>query len=226
MSRNPLIVAADLSDPDAAEDLARRLAGCIAYVKVGWELFMAAGPPVVGRMLPHAQVFLDLKLHDIPTVVRAAADNAARLGASLVTVHALGGIEMVRAAVQGASRGAEASGRNPPGVLGVTVLSSLAGEGLADAASLAFEAIEAGAVGVVASGEDVRRVREAIGPEPLVVVPGIRPSGQPANDHVRMQTPGEALERGADLIVIGRPVTQSPDPRAAAEAILREVGIG
>ena len=108
----------------------------------------------------------------------------------------------------------------------MTVLSSLAGEGLASPASLAFEAVAAGARGVVVSGEDVGAVREAVGPDLLVVVPGVRPGGQPANDHARVLSPGEALARGADLVVVGRPVTGSADPVASARAVLREAGIG
>jgi orotidine-5'-phosphate decarboxylase len=225
VSRNPLIVAADLSDPGEAEDIARRLSGLVAFIKVGLELFTAAGPRSVERVRAHAPVFLDLKLHDIPNTVARAARNVGRLGASLLTVHALGGTDMVRAAVEGAAEGADQVGLDPPRVLGVTVLSSLAGEGLASPASLAFEAVSAGAAGVVVSGDDVADVRTSLGPSALLVVPGIRPSGMSSNDHVRVLSPGEALERGADLLVIGRPVTESPDPAAAARAILREVGV-
>ena len=225
MRRNPLITAVDVSDLDAAEDLARRLSGLVAYVKVGLELFTAAGPEAVGRVGRHAPVFLDLKLHDIPTTVGRAARNAARLGPGLLTVHALGGPRMVSAAVEGATRGAAEVGADPPGVIAVTVLSSLGGEDLASPASLAYEAVSAGAAGVVVSGRDVRPVREALGDEPTVMVPGIRPSGHEGNDQVRVLTPGEALERGADYLVVGRPVTGSPSPEAAARAILREVGV-
>jgi orotidine-5'-phosphate decarboxylase len=224
--RNPLIVAIDTSDPARAEELATALAGVAGYLKVGLELFVAAGPGVVGTMRAHGPVFLDLKLHDIPNTVERAARGAGRLGPALLTVHALGGADMVRAAVRGASDGAAEGGFEPPVVLGVTVLSSLAGEELASPASLAFEAAAAGAGGVVVSGADVEAVRQALGPGPLVVVPGIRPGGQPANDHARVLSPGEALERGADLIVVGRPVTGSADPAAAARAVLREVGLG
>ena len=133
---------------------------------------------------------------------------------------------MVRAAVDGAAEGSASIGAAPPTVLAVTVLSSLAGEGLASPASLAFEAAAAGAGGVVVSGEDVTTVREVVGQGPTLVVPGIRPGGQPANDHARVLSPGEALERGADLIVVGRPITEAGDPAAAARAVLREVGIG
>jgi orotidine-5'-phosphate decarboxylase len=225
VSRNPLIVAADLSDLGAAERLSERLAGVVAFMKVGLELFTAAGPMAVERLRAHAPVFLDLKLHDIPTTVERAARNAGRLGAGLLTVHALGGPQMVRAAVEGASKGADEVGVDAPAVLAVTVLSSLAGEGLASPASLAFEAISAGAGGVVVSGEDVALVRAACGPEALLVVPGIRPGSAPANDHARVLSPGEALEHGADYLVIGRPISASPDPAMAARAVLREVGI-
>jgi orotidine-5'-phosphate decarboxylase len=221
VSRNPLIVAVDLSDLEAAEDLVRGLRGLVGAVKVGLELFTAHGPPAVERLVRHAPVFLDLKLHDIPTTVGRAAAAAGRLGARMLTVHALGGPAMVGA---GAARGAAEAGREPPAVLAVTVLSSLAGEGPAPAVSLAREAVAAGAAGVVVSGPDVGTVREAVGPEALVVVPGIRPSGHPRDDQARVLSPREALDLGADYLVVGRPVTGAPDPAAAARAILREVG--
>jgi orotidine-5'-phosphate decarboxylase len=221
---NPLIAAVDLSDLDEAEALARRLAGRVAFLKVGLELFTAAGPPSVVRLAEIAPVFLDLKLHDIPNTVERAARNAGRLGASLLTVHALGGMRMVTAAAEGAAKGAAETGAEPPRILAVTVLSSVAGEDLPSPSSLAFEAMKAGAAGVVVSGDDVRPVREVLGPLPLVVVPGIRGRGDPDHDQVRVLTPGEALERGADLIVVGRSVTGADDPAAAAEAILREIG--
>jgi orotidine-5'-phosphate decarboxylase len=222
--RNPLIAAVDTSDLSRAEDLAARLADGVAFLKVGLELFTAAGPAAVESLRVHAPVFLDLKLHDIPTTVGRAAANAGRLGPGLLTVHALGGPDMVRAAVEGAAQGAASAGIDPPTILGVTVLSSLGGESLASPASLAFEAVEAGAGGVVVSGADVGPVREVVGPHVVVVVPGIRPAGHDGNDQVRVLTPGEALERGADYIVVGRPITGSDDPAAAAQAILREVG--
>ncbi len=175
-------------------------------------------------MRSYAPVFLDLKLHDIPTTVGRASRNAGRLGAALLTVHALGGPAMVAEAVRGAEEGAREAGVEPPVVLAVTVLSSMSGEELASPASLAFEAVSAGAGGVVVSGEDVRTVREAVGAQPLVVVPGIRPAGHDNNDQVRVLTPLEALDRGADYIVVGRPVTGSDSPESAARAILREVG--
>ena len=225
MSGNPLIVAADLPDPAQAEVLAKQLSGVVAFIKVGLTLFTAAGPDIVTRIRANSPVFLDLKLHDIPFQVRGAAENLGRLGAGLLTVHALGGMEMITAAVEASAEGAAEARLDAPAVLAVTVLSSLGGEGLASPASLAFEAISAGAAGVVVSGEDVAAVREALGPEPILVVPGIRPHGHGHNDQVRVLTPGEALERGADYIVVGRPVTEAEDPVAAARAVLREVGL-
>jgi orotidine-5'-phosphate decarboxylase len=221
---SPLIVALDVSDPAKAENLAASIASHVGMLKVGLELFTAVGPAAVERIRPHAPVFLDLKLHDIPNTVRRAAANAGQLGAAVLTVHALGGPEMVTAAVEGAAEGASRAGVDPPRVVAVTVLSSLAEAAGASPASLAFEAVTAGAAGAVVSGDDVRVVREALGPDPVLVVPGIRPSGQAGNDHARVLTPAEALERGADWLVVGRPVTEAPDPSAAAAQILRGLG--
>jgi orotidine-5'-phosphate decarboxylase len=223
VSRNPLIVAVDLSDQEEAGRLAESLSRWVAYIKVGLELFTAGGPQAIERMLAIGPVFLDLKLHDIPNTVSRAARNVGRLGVGLLTVHALGGPDMVRAAVDGADKGAAEAGVEPPGIVAVTILSSLANPGLASSASLAFEAVAAGAAGAVVSGEDVAAVREALGPGPILVVPGIRPGSQPSNDHVRVLAPAEALELGADYIVVGRPITEAADPAAAAQAILREV---
>jgi orotidine-5'-phosphate decarboxylase len=221
---NPLIVALDTSDVDGAADLAARLGGRVGMLKVGLELFTAAGPASVERIREHAAVFLDLKLHDIPTTVGRAARNAGRLAASMLTVHALGGPDMVAAAVDGATGGARDAGRPPPRVVAVTVLSSLAEAAGASPASLAFEALSAGAAGAVVSGDDVGVVREALGPDPVLVVPGIRPSGHAGNDHVRVLTPTEAMEKGADYVVVGRPVTESSDPASMATSILQELG--
>jgi orotidine-5'-phosphate decarboxylase len=222
---NPLVVAIDTSDLEAAAALSAALAGAVGMVKVGLELFTAAGPSSVSRLTEHAPVFLDLKLHDIPTTVGRAARNAGRLGAAMLTVHALGGPQMVRAAVDGAAEGAKGAGTAPPQVVAVTVLSSLAEAAGASPASLAFEAVMAGARGAVVSGDDVKDVREALGQDPLLVVPGIRPSGARSNDHARVLTPSEAMAAGADRLVVGRPITESTDPAAAARAILDEIGL-
>ena len=222
-ARNPLVVALDTSDLDAAASLAEALAGAVGMAKVGLELFTAVGPSAVSRVGKHLPVFLDLKLHDIPTTAGRAARNAGRLGAGMLTVHALGGPEMVRAAVDGAAEGAAEAGKAPPEVVAVTVLSSLAEAAGASPASLAFEAVTAGARGAVVSGDDVKDVRDALGEDPVLVVPGIRPSGARSNDHARVLTPAEAMEAGADRLVVGRPITESTDPAAAARAILEEI---
>lgn len=220
---NPLIVALDISDLDSAEAMAERLHGEAGVLKVGLELFAARGPEAVTRLRGFGPVFLDVKLHDIPNTVEGAARNCARLGIAMMTVHALGGEAMVRAAVRGATRGADDAGHPTPLVLAVTVLSSLAGEGLASPSSLAFEAVAAGASGVVVSGEDVAQVREVLGTNACLVVPGIRPAGSNGHDQVRILTPEEAVERGADYLVVGRPITESSDPAGVARAIVATV---
>jgi orotidine-5'-phosphate decarboxylase len=220
---NPLIVALDVSDLDAAGALAERLRGEAGVLKVGLELFAARGPEAVTRLRAFGPIFLDVKLHDIPNTVEGAARNCARLGIAMMTVHALGGEAMVRAAVRGATRCADDAGHAAPMVLAVTVLSSLAGEGLASPSSLAFEAVAAGASGVVVSGEDVAQVHEVLGPDACLVVPGIRPAGSNGHDQVRILTPEEAVERGADYLVVGRPITESPDPAGVARAIVATV---
>jgi orotidine-5'-phosphate decarboxylase len=219
---NPLIVALDVSDLDRAAELAERLGPHAGMLKVGLELFSAAGPDSVGAVAAHGPVFLDLKLHDIPNTVERASANVAKLGVRMFNVHALGGEAMMRAAVGGARRGADSVGAAMPLVLGVTVLSSLA-EGLTSPASLAFEAKAAGLDGVVASGTDVRDVRDACGEDFVVVVPGIRPEGSNGDDQVRVLTPGEAIERGADYLIVGRPITGAADPVGVARGIVRGV---
>jgi orotidine-5'-phosphate decarboxylase len=220
---NPLAVALDLSDLDAAERVAATLAPEVGVLKIGLELFWAEGPEAVRRIGAHGPVFVDCKLHDIPTTVERASANVARLGVQMFNVHALGGEAMMRAALDGARRGAADAGVAMPLVLGVTVLSSHGGEGLASPASLAWEAKEAGLDGVVVSGEDVRDVRDACGDAFCLVVPGIRPLGTNGHDQVRVLTPRAAIERGADYLVVGRAVTAAADPVGAARAISREL---
>jgi orotidine-5'-phosphate decarboxylase len=220
---NPLVVALDTSDLDAADRLAETLSGTVGVSKIGLELFSAACPAAVERIRRHGPVFVDLKLHDIPNTVQGAARNVARLGVAMFTVHALGGEAMVAAAVRGAEAGAADGGYPVPTVLAVTVLSSLAGEGLASPASLAYEAQAAGATGVVVSGDDVATVREVTDESFCLVVPGIRPPGSNGHDQVRVLTPEEAIERGADYLVVGRPITASSDPANVARTILASV---
>ena len=215
----PIAVALDVSDAAEAERLAGLLAPEVGLLKIGLELAWAAGPDVVGAVAAHGPVFLDAQLHDIPTTVERASANVARLGVAMLTVHALGGAAMMRAAQEGVARGAAEAGVDTPRIVAVTVLSSHAGEELASPASLAWEAKEAGMDGVVVSGEDVREVRDVCGAAFCLVVPGIRPAGGNGHDQVRVLTPQDAIERGADYLVIGRPITDASDPLAAAHAI-------
>lgn len=192
----------------------------VGMLKVGLELFWACGPDAVRAVAARAPVFADAKLHDIPNTVERAAANIARLGVAMFNVHALGGERMMRAAVRGAERAAEETGRERPLVLAVTVLSSQSGEELASPASLAFEAQAAGLDGVVVSGDDVEDVRTACGEEFCLAVPGIRPSGSNGDDQVRVLTPIAAQEKGADYLILGRPVTDAPDPQSVVRGIL------
>jgi orotidine-5'-phosphate decarboxylase len=220
---NPLAVALDLSDLDRAEALAKELGPHVGLLKVGLELSWAHGPEAVRRIAAHGPVFVDAKLHDIPNTVERASANIARLGPAMFNAHALGGEAMIAAAARGAERGAREAGLAVPMLIAVTVLSSLAGESLASPASLAFEARAAGAAGAVVSGDDVSTVREVMGEEFCVVVPGIRPPGSNGHDQVRILTPIEAIEAGADYLVVGRAITEASDPANAANAILASV---
>jgi orotidine-5'-phosphate decarboxylase len=219
--------ALDFGSWAAAAPFAARLAPHVGMLKVGLELFTAEGPPVVRAAAALGRpVFLDLKLHDIPATVEGAARSAAATGAALLTVHASGGAEMVRAAVRGAGPGVR--------ILAVTVLTSLdaaaleriglAGPPEASVVRLARLAVEAGAGGLVCSPQEVAAVRAAVGPGPLLVVPGVRPVGSARGDQARVATPGEAVRAGADVIVVGRPLRDAPDPVAAAAAIAAELG--
>jgi orotidine-5'-phosphate decarboxylase len=215
-----LIVALDVPSLDEADELAARLAGEVGWFKVGLELFAAHGPVAVTTIAAHGPVFLDVKLHDIPTTVERAAARIAELGAGLVTVHAGGGPAMVAAAVRGLGAAAE--------VLAVTVLTStsdleLAALGQEPAAvqvpRLARLAVDAGAPGLVCAPRDLTAVRAAVGTEPRLVTPGIRPAGAGVDDHARAATPANAVADGADLLVVGRPITRAEDPVAAARSI-------
>jgi orotidine-5'-phosphate decarboxylase len=217
---NPLIVALDISDLGGAETLAASLAPHVGMLKVGLELFWAHGPDAVRRIATHGPLFVDSKLHDIPTTVERASANIAKLGVAMFNVHALGGETMMRAARDGADRGAAEGGHDVPLVIGVTVLSSSSGEDLASPSSLAFEAKSAGLDGVVVSGSDVGEVRDVCGDAFCLVVPGIRPHGGNGDDQVRVLTPSAALDAGADYLVVGRPITEANDPVGVARGIL------
>jgi orotidine-5'-phosphate decarboxylase len=220
-----LVVALDVPTLAAAAGLARDLAGEVGWFKVGLELFAAHGPAAVEAVGGYGPVFLDVKLHDIPTTVERAASRIASLGVGLVTVHAGGGAAMVRAAVAGLGD----AGR----VLAVTVLTSMSDEDLASVnappaatqvPALARLATAAGAPGLVCAPRDLPAVRAAVGPDVLLVTPGIRPGDRDVDDHARAATPRQAVVDGADLLVVGRPITRADDPVAAARAIAAELG--
>lgn len=232
-ARDRLVVALDIADREGLVRVARSLVGRIGVAKIGLEAFTSHGPSLVDEIMGLGlPVFLDLKLHDIPNTVERAAAACARLGVSMFTVHAAGGPPMLAAAVAG-SRAASAAGAVPPLVLAVTVLTSLDDPLLARlgiqggvrerAASWAELAKEAGCGGVVCSSLEVTEMRARLGRSVRLVTPGIRPAGEAAADQRRVATPAAAVTAGADLLVVGRPITAAADPAAAADAIVGEI---
>lgn len=233
---NPVFCALDTTDPKAAGDLANGLRGLVGGVKLGLEFFCANGPAGVRAVAAAGQpLFLDLKLHDIPNTVAGAMRAILGLRPMMTTLHAAGGVEMVRAACRAADEGAEATGLPRPLILAVTVLTSLddaalAELGMAHGAAdqvkrLAGLAQAAGADGVVCSPYEVAALRSLCGPDFTLVVPGIRPAGSSPGDQKRVLTPAEALAGGADYLVVGRPITAAPDPLVAARALARTIGM-
>ncbi len=223
-----LIVALDIPDLARASVLAHRLAGRVSAFKVGLSLYAAHGPEAVSELSSYGPVFCDLKFHDIPAQVGAAVTQLGRLGVWMLTVHASGGARMIAAAAQAA---AELS--PPPIVAAVTVLTSLDRYDLrtmgqpddpgGQALRLGQLAMAAGAGALVCSPTEAARLRAAIGAAPLLICPGIRPSGSSAGDQIRIGTPAQAAAAGADYLVVGRPITEADDPERAVEAILEEL---
>jgi orotidine-5'-phosphate decarboxylase len=216
---HPLAVALDTVDLQRLDWLAGQVAPHAGLLKVGLEAFTAHGPTAFRAAAAHGPVFADLKLHDIPATVAGAVHAAGDHEVGAMTVHAAGGAEMVGAAVEAVPEVA---------VLAVTVLTSLAdGDlaalGLPDAASqvprLAALAVEAGAAGVVCAPAEIAAVRQAVGADPLVVTPGVRSVGEHHDDQRRVATPAEARAAGADVIVVGRPITRASDPAGVAKAL-------
>ncbi|HEV8278105.1 MAG TPA: orotidine-5'-phosphate decarboxylase [Streptosporangiaceae bacterium] len=218
----PIAVALDAPDLETAARWAALVTPHVSTVKIGLELYLRYGPEVVAsiRGASGVKIFLDLKLHDIPATVTGAARAVARLRPELLTVHAAGGPEVIRAAVEGAP---------VTTIAAVTVLTSLNQATLerigmlgpmSDAVRrLAVLAVEAGARGLVCSPQEVAAVRAEVGPDITLITPGVRPVGSSVHDQARTATPEEALRAGANLLVIGRPITGAPDPGAAAAAI-------
>jgi len=233
--RNPIIVALDAPTADAALRLAEQLAPVCGGFKIGSELFTSAGPDIVKKIRERGSlVFLDLKYHDIPNTVAKAVAAAVRLDVQMLTVHAGGGTDMLKAAEKWAGETAYMLGRTPPLVLGVTVLTSLDSVGLREVGldvnveyqvrRLANVAIKAGLRGLVCSPLEISALRKSIPAQMQLVVPGIRTGTEQADDQRRTLTPREAISAGADWLVIGRPICAAPNPRAAAEKILETLG--
>jgi orotidine-5'-phosphate decarboxylase len=221
-----IIVALDVPTARAALDLVEQLRHDISFFKIGLQLYTAAGPDIVRQVLATgSRVFLDLKLHDIPNTVAGAVESADELGVQMLTIHLSGGQAMVRAAVSARKKDLS--------LLGVTVLTSideptLQELGVSDniehhVARLATIGAAAGIDGLVASAKEVKFLREKFGPQMKLVVPGIRPAGAEAADQKRVMSPREALEAGANYLVIGRPIIAHSNPRAAVAQICDEI---
>lgn len=226
--KDRLAVALDVPDARSALELVERLEDSCRWLKIGMELYYSTGNALIEALrLRGYRIFLDLKLHDIPNTVAGAIRSVTSVGAELLTVHAFGGGAMLRAAAEAAQA------PDSPRLLAVTVLTSMdSGElGLvgvssspaAQALRLARLAKDSGIDGMVCSAEEVRSLRSEIGSEALLVVPGIRPAGTEVNDQRRIATPGDAIARGASMLVVGRPITRASNPAAAARAILDEI---
>ena len=222
--RDRLALAIDVDDLVVATRLARELAPWFGVAKVGLELYSAAGPDAVTTMVELGfDVFLDLKLHDIPTTVGRAARVLGGLGAAYVNMHAAGGESMLRAGADGLREGAASAGVAAPVPLAVTVLTSDRDAGVERLRERARLAVASGCGGVVCAAADIDTIRD-IGPDLITVVPGVRLPGSDRNDQERAATPGDALRAGASLLVIGRTVTAADDRSAAAEAVVRSLG--
>ena len=232
--QNPIIAALDQPTAEQALKLAEEIAPAVGAFKIGSELFTAAGPDIVRRVRDTgASVFLDLKFHDIPNTVAKAVASAVRLDVQMLTVHTSGGLEMMRAAERSAQQTASQSGRNAPLVLGVTVLTSMDRNGLAEIGCapnvgrhverLAGLAVQAGLRGLVCSPLEIVGLRQMLPASVQLVTPGIRTGAEQADDQKRTLTPREAIEAGANWLVIGRPIYAAPNPQTAAEAILNSL---
>lgn len=234
MADDRLIVALDVSTMDAMKSIVSSLGDSVSFYKVGMELFYAEGDQTVRYLQEHGKhVFLDLKLHDIPNTVAHGVSSLTRLGANLITIHGQGGPIMMKAAAEAARESAEKLGIERPKLLAITVLTSFDDESwtsiggqlpIADQViRLAKLAKGSGMDGVVCSALEAKMIREACGPDFLIVTPGIRPSFAATNDQKRIATPSNALQDGASRLVIGRPITQAEHPQEAVRLIIEEM---
>jgi orotidine-5'-phosphate decarboxylase len=234
-ARNKIIFALDVNGLSEIDRYAEMLSDRVGMFKVGKELFTSCGPAAVKAVQRHGgQVFLDLKYHDIPNTVANAMLEAARLGVQLANLHALGGGEMMEAAAKAVQK--EFGGSERPKLLAVTILTSSTEATLRQigidhsvqdmVVRLARLAKESGMDGVVASPLEIELIREACGPDFLIVTPGVRPSFAAVDDQKRIMTPSEAVKAGADYLVIGRPIAKAADPVQAAQLITDEIMAG
>ena len=232
--RNPIIAALDVPTSEVALDLVQKITPFVGGFKIGSELFTSAGPDIVRRVRSTgAAVFLDLKFHDIPHTVAKAVAAVVNLDIQMLTVHAIGGVEMLKAAEKAAQESAWQLGRTPPLVLAVTVLTSLDSNSLSEIGldpniarqvrRFANMANQAGLRGLVCSPLEVAELRQTLPVSMQFVTPGVRLEASPADDQRRTLSPRDALAAGANWLVIGRPIYAAPDPRAAAEAILNSL---
>ena len=221
--RNRLALALDVDDLVMATRLARELQPWFGVAKIGLELFSASGPDAVTTIAACGyRIFLDLKLHDIPTTVGRSARVLGALGAGFLTLHAFGGVPMLRAGVEGLAEGAAGAGLEPPVALAVTILTSDDGAPPHVLGNRVRSAVEARCGGLVCAVDDVQEAKQ-LAPNLLAVVPGIRLAGTDVNDQARAGTPARALAAGADLLVVGRAVTAAPDRAAAAAALVESL---
>lgn len=234
-ARERLVLALDVDDFSSAENLVGLLKDYVGVFKVGSQLFTSEGTKIIDMITKaKARVFLDLKFHDIPNTVKGAAESATKLGVYMFNVHASGGYEMMKAAADAAIETSIKLGIKKPLILGVTVLTSINQEilekevGVNKAVKehvvhLAKLAKSAGLDGVVASPHEIKDIRDACGKNFIILTPGIRPAGEEINDQKRIMTPKQALEQGADFIVIGRPIRNAENPVEAAKNIIKEM---
>lgn len=233
---NRIMIPLDYPDAEQAYKLMQEIRGIPCWMKVGMQLFYAAGPDFIRRLKAEGyRVFLDVKLHDIPNTVKGAAESVTRLGVDMFNVHAAGGRQMMEAALDGVARAIDAAGPSArPSVIAVTQLTSTSQAvmnseigipGAVEDTVLRYARLakEAGLDGVVASAQEVAAIKTACGRGFVTVTPGIRPSGADIGDQSRVMTPKEAVAQGTDYMVIGRPITAAPSPREALQSILEEL---